>query len=163
MELKIGQRRRALDAPSVNIVTCDGQATIPIVAAVSSVATVHYAEVVASTASKSAGQGTRANIDEFSRTMARGIEEVGGAVEGKAIIILNPAEPLMLTRDTVFTLLGRHRGRRDSRSCRGDSGQGERLRPWLSAEAQCSSSTSDRTIPFTFPALATSRGSRPPC
>ena len=93
-----------LDQPNVNMVTCGGQATIPMVAAVSQVAKVHYAEIVASVSSRSAGPGTRANIDEFTRTTARGIEEVGGATKGKAIIILNPAEPPMIMRDTVFTL-----------------------------------------------------------
>ena len=93
-----------LDAPNVNMVTCGGQATIPIVAAVSQVATVHYAEIVSSIASRSAGPGTRANIDEFTKTTAHGIEKVGGAAKGKAVIILNPAEPPVMMRGTVYTL-----------------------------------------------------------
>jgi len=91
-----------LDVPNVSLITCGGQATIPIVHAVSRVTEVAYAEIVASVASPSAGPGTRANIDEFTRTTARGIEMIGGARKGKAIIILNPAEPPMLMQDTVF-------------------------------------------------------------
>ena len=91
-------------AMNVNIVTCGGQATIPLVAAVSSVQPVAYAEIVATAASKSVGPGTRKNIDEFTRTTARAIEQVGGAKKGKAIIIVNPAEPPLIMRDTVHCL-----------------------------------------------------------
>src|SRR5690348_2551696 len=94
--------RAHLDAPNVNMVTCGGQATIPMVYAVSRVVDVPYAEIVASVSSASAGPGTRANIDEFTRTTSRGVREIGGAVDGKAIIILNPAEPPMIMRDTIF-------------------------------------------------------------
>jgi acetaldehyde dehydrogenase len=95
-----------LDAPNINMVTCGGQATIPIVAAVSRVTDVPYAEIVASVSSKSAGPGTRANIDEFTETTAHAIEQVGKARRGKAIIILNPAEPPLIMRDTIFCLIG---------------------------------------------------------
>ncbi|MCB5364449.1 acetaldehyde dehydrogenase (acetylating) [Pusillimonas sp. CC-YST705] len=93
-----------LDATNINMVTCGGQATIPMVAAVSQVAKVHYAEIIASISSKSAGPGTRANIDEFTETTSKAIQVLGGATRGKAIIILNPAEPPLIMRDTVFTL-----------------------------------------------------------
>ena len=93
-----------LQAQNVNMVTCGGQATIPMVAAVNQVSSVRYAEIVASVSSKSAGPGTRANIDEFTQTTALGLEKVGGADKAKAIIVLNPAEPPLLMRNTVFAL-----------------------------------------------------------
>lgn len=94
--------REHLDALNVNMITCGGQATIPIVYAVSRIVEVPYAEIVASVASVSAGPGTRANIDEFTKTTARGVQTIGRAARGKAIIILNPADPPMIMRDTIF-------------------------------------------------------------
>jgi len=94
-----------LDQPNLNLITCGGQATIPIVAAVSRATEVVYAEIVSTVASRSAGPGTRANIDEFTETTARGLETIGGARSGKAIIILNPADPPILMRNTVYCAL----------------------------------------------------------
>ncbi|MFV2022869.1 acetaldehyde dehydrogenase (acetylating) [Micromonospora sp. LOL_023] len=94
-----------LAEPNVNMVTCGGQATVPVVAAVAQVTPVAYAEIVASIASRSAGPGTRANIDEFTQTTARALEVVGGAGKGKAVIVLNPADPPLLMRDTVYCLI----------------------------------------------------------
>jgi acetaldehyde dehydrogenase len=95
-----------LDAPDLNMVTCGGQATVPIVAAVSRVTPVRYAEIVASISSKSAGPGTRANIDEFTETTSEALKAVGGAETGKAIIVLNPADPPLIMRDTVYCVIG---------------------------------------------------------
>jgi acetaldehyde dehydrogenase len=91
-----------LDAPNLNMITCGGQATVPVVAAVSAVIDVPYAEIVSSVASRSAGPGTRANIDEFTQTTATALAKIGGADRGKAIILLNPVEPPMIMRNTVF-------------------------------------------------------------
>lgn len=94
-----------LEANNINLITCGGQATIPIIHAINRIHPVDYAEIVATISSESAGPGTRANIDEFTETTARGIEKIGGAKRGKAIIILNPAEPPIMMRDTVHVLL----------------------------------------------------------
>lgn len=97
--------KRNLDAENINLITCGGQATIPIIHAINEVAPVEYGEIIATISSKSAGAGTRANIDEFTETTTKGIEEVGGAKKGKAIIILNPAEPPILMRDTIHAIV----------------------------------------------------------
>ena len=94
-----------LGEPNVNLVSCGGQATVPFVHAMREVAPVEYAEIVATIASKSAGPGTRQNIDEFTYTTARGLEKIGEALRGKAIIVLNPAEPAVLMRNTIYGLL----------------------------------------------------------
>jgi acetaldehyde dehydrogenase (acetylating) len=97
-----------VDTDNINLITCGGQATIPIVHAIHTIQPVDYAEIVATISSKSVGPGTRANIDEFTETTARGIEKIGGAKVGKAIIILNPAEPPIMMRDTIHVLLKGH-------------------------------------------------------
>lgn len=106
-----------LEETNLNMVTCGGQATVPVVAAISEVAAVRYAEIVSSVSSRSAGPGTRANIDEFTETTSEALVQVGGAEEGKAIMILNPAEPPMLMRNTVYALVEgeqNHNALRDS-------------------------------------------------
>ncbi len=100
----VANLKEHIDQPNVNMVTCGGQATIPIIWALSQLTEVFYGEIVASISSRSAGPGTRANIDEFTVTTSRGIEQVGGAQKGKAIIILNPADPPLIMRDTVYAL-----------------------------------------------------------
>jgi acetaldehyde dehydrogenase len=92
--------------PNLNLVTCGGQATVPVVAAIAAVAPVSYAEIVATISSRAAGPGTRANIDEFTETTADALEKVGGAARGKAIIILNPAKPPIIMRNTIFAAVG---------------------------------------------------------
>jgi acetaldehyde dehydrogenase len=99
-----------LDAPNVNMITCGGQATVPMVHAVSTVVPVPYAEIVASVSSRSAGPGTRANIDEFTETTAAAVEEIGGAAQGKAIIILNPVEPPLMMRNSIFCAIPEEAG-----------------------------------------------------
>jgi acetaldehyde dehydrogenase len=99
-----------LDAPNVNMITCGGQATVPMVHAVSTVVPVPYAEIVASVSSSSAGPGTRANIDEFTETTAAAVEEIGGAAQGKAIIILNPVEPPLMMRNSIFCAIPEEAG-----------------------------------------------------
>ncbi len=118
-----------MNAPNVNLVTCGGQATIPIVRAIADVTPVLYGEIVASIASRSAGPGTRANIDEFTETTSRAIVTVGGARNGKAIIILNPADPPIIMRDTVYCLVD---GGADRRSIEASVlGMVERVRAYV--------------------------------
>ncbi|OLN21789.1 acetaldehyde dehydrogenase (acetylating) [Domibacillus antri] len=102
-----------LQADNINLITCGGQATIPMVHAIDRVQSVTYAEIVATISSDSAGPGTRANIDEFTKTTAGGIEKIGGAEKGKAIIILNPAEPPIMMRDTVHALVDGNNVKKD--------------------------------------------------
>ena len=103
-----------IGASNVNLVSCGGQATVPLVSALDEVAPVEYAEIVATIASKSAGPGTRQNIDEFTDTTARGLEKIGHAARGKAIIVLNPAEPPILMRNTIHGVLAERRRRKNS-------------------------------------------------
>lgn len=126
-----------LDATNVNMITCGGQATTPIVAAVSSVVPVPYAEIVASISSKSAGPGTRANIDEFTETTSEALEVVGGATKGKAIIILNPVEPPLMMRNTVFCAIPR----RPPRPASSTTGSASPSPPWSSASRSTSPAT----------------------
>ncbi len=127
-----------IDAPNLNMVTCGGQATVPIVAAVNEAALVSYAEIVSSISSKSAGPGTRANIDEFIETTATALKVIGGAQRSKAVIVLNPADPPVMMRNTVYCLVEgdcdqrRHRG-----GHRDDGRPGAAIRAGLPAQATC--------------------------
>jgi len=147
-----------LGAPNLSMVSCGGQATIPIVAAVGRVTPVHYAEIVASIASKSAGPGTRANIDEFTHTTARGIEQVGGARRGKAIIVLNPAEPPLIMRDTIFCLTDQVDQGRIAASIRGMVVEVQRYVPGYRLKQEVQFETVGVDRPLWIPGLGEFRG-----